>query len=101
MFIVNEIMLRNLGWTSTNYGFNYLKGDTLYAIDDNNVENIIKFIICKSVTKKEINNWDLPGRSVTIAILNSNIELMKFIKEYDAWPVDYERHFKLGKVLKK
>lgn len=99
MFNINEIMLRNLGWHKTNYGFNYLIDNTLYVIDDNNQENNIKFIICESVTTYD--NWCIPDESVIIAILKSNLELMSYIKKYNTWPVGHKRHFKLAKVLKK
>jgi hypothetical protein len=103
MFQINSMILRKMGWTDhSSPTFNsprfddnelvkfYIRPKTIYIFIKELTEkekliskNLYKFVVGKKSTE-----------------FNSNIELIKLIIEHEACNEEYQRHFKINKLLK-
>ena len=121
MFELNKIFIKKIGWADYTYSaynskirlnfkdpipynqnisFWIRNSDNLFliaeSIEKEKKQNKVleyKFIICKDSDNIDYKN----SKSI---IINSNLELMKLIMHYEACNEEYQRHFKLTKLLK-
>lgn len=103
MFQINSMLLRKMGWTNhSSFTFNSPKFD-----DNELVKFYIRpktiYIFIKELTEKEklisknLYKFVVGKNSVEF---NSNVELIKLIIEHEACNEEYQRHFKINKLLK-
>jgi hypothetical protein len=103
MFQINSMILRKMGWTDhSSFTFNSPKFD-----DNELVKFYIRpktiYIFIKELTEKEklisknLYKFVVGKNSVEF---NSNVELIKLIIEHEACNEEYQRHFKINKLLK-
>lgn len=107
--VVNSVILNKFGWTEGQYyswrsglsfsdihlseiKFHYL--DDFFIIYKNDVHY---FIIIKNKKKKK----EIELLSCEKYKFSSNSELFKIIIKYEAFNADYQRHFKINKILNK
>jgi hypothetical protein len=103
MFQINSILLIKMGWSDNRtWRLNsplfddnelvkfYIRKETIYILikelseeEKQMSENLYKFVVGKNSIE-----------------FNSNIELLKLIIEHEACSPDYQRHFKINKILK-
>ena len=103
MFQINSMILRKMGWTDhSSFTFNsprfddnellkfYIRPKTIYIFIKELSEkekliskNLYKFVVGKNSIE-----------------FNSNVELIKLIIEHEACNEEYQRHFKINKLLK-
>ena len=125
MFEINSYMIQKMGWIeySSTRGLYYnrwtsnkKKSYTLFDSDDDvryfiEFENRNEFFVIKELTKEEKQiskkrykfitvNQKNEDISFIIDEFNSNEELFKLIIDNEACNSDYERHFRLNKILK-
>ena len=97
------MILRKMGWTDhSSFTFNSPKFD-----DNELVKFYIRpktiYIFIKELTEKEklisknLYKFVIGKKSIEF---NSNIELIKLIIEHEACNEEYQRHFKINKLLK-
>ena len=103
MFQINSMILRKMGWTNhSSFTFNSPKFD-----DNELVKFYIRpktiYIFIKELTEKEklisknLYKFVVGENSIEF---NSNVELIKLIIEHEACNEEYQRHFKINKLLK-
>lgn len=119
IFEINKYLLNKMGWFTYSYsiGIGFKEGFNLFEDDD-----LVRFFIDikdkkKCFVIKELNDYEkqkskntykfiiadyndgLP--TMTIEELNSNEELFLMIIKYEACNEEYQRHFKINKLLNK
>lgn len=103
MFQINSMILRKMGWTDhSSFTFNSPRFD-----DNELVKFYIRpktiYIFIKELSEKEklisknLYKFVVGKNSVEF---NSNVELIKLIIEHEACNEEYQRHFKINKLLK-
>jgi hypothetical protein len=103
MFQINSMILRKMGWTDhSSFTFNSPRFD-----DNELVKFYIRpktiYIFIKELSEKEklisknLYKFVVGKKSIEF---NSNIELIKLIIEHEACNEEYQRHFKINKLLK-
>jgi hypothetical protein len=103
MFQINSMILRKMGWTDhSSPTFNSPRFD-----DNELVKFYIRpktiYIFIKELSEKEklisknLYKFVVGKKSIEF---NSNIELIKLIIEHEACNEEYQRHFKINKLLK-
>ena len=125
MFEINSYMIQKMGWVeySSTRGLYYnrwvsnkKKSYTLFDSDDDvryfiEFENRNEFFVIKELTKEEKQNSKNRYKFITVSQseedisfiikeFNSNEELFKLVIDNEACNSDYERHFRLNKILK-
>ncbi len=125
MFEINSYILQKMGWTMyyTSYGLgpnlaNLFNDDDLvrfFILDDvkklcyiikemspeekQKTKNSYKFI--RFNIPSELKLVDIKKLNLKVDFFNSNESLIKLIVENEACNEDYQRHFKLNKILNK
>jgi hypothetical protein len=125
MFEINSYMIQKMGWVEysstrglyyNRWASNKKKSYTLFDSDDDvryfiEFENRNEFFVIKELTKEEKQNSKNRYKFITvnqseedisfiIKEFNSNEELFKLVIDNEACNSDYERHFRLNKILK-
>jgi hypothetical protein len=125
MFEINSYMIQKMGWVeySSTRGLYYnrwvsnkKKSYTLFDSDDDvryfiEFENRNEFFVIKELTKEEKQKSENRYKFITVnqtdddvlfvvEEFNSNEELFKLIIDNEACNPNYERHFRLNKILK-
>jgi hypothetical protein len=125
MFDINSYMIQKMGWFeySATRGLyhnrstsNKKKSYTLFDSDDDvryfiEFENRNEFFVIKELTKEEKQSSKNRYKFITVnqtneevlfvtKEFNSNVELFNLIIENEACDSNYERHFRLNKILK-
>ena len=125
MFEINSYMIQKMGWfeySSTRglyqnrWTSNKKRSYNLFDADDDvryfiEFENRDEFFVIKELTKEEKQNSKNRYKFITvnqseedisfiIKEFNSNEELFKLVIDNEACNSDYERHFRLNKILK-
>ena len=112
---LNKYILNKMGWVNNSIrgiGINSFKSDDSVKFFINNKMTKNCYLIKEMTEKEKINstnsykfvimdyNSDVSHSSRKIEEFSNNQELMKLIIKHDACNEEYQRHFKINKILK-